>query len=315
MVHIITGDDGELNFEGVAIAAAHGFTGHGLAYAPALGLMGHRSFSIAVDLLGHGGTDGLSWTGYRLSVYSELFAVTLRALGIKKVIILGHSLGARVATGLAVKHRDLVLGVIWVNGIVGSHWDHVVNLSHIPPFGGLIIPKIVRELQQEYAHCVAGVRANPITSGIADGIADRYREIFHRFHILPLLPGASAIITGRNSMAELHQVVQLGIPVFPVWGNHDKVIVEQDARSVAQAAGTTVQVVDGGEHFWPVSAPSAVAHVMDQMLAPGHLFRAHLDKTVKAMRLNPATATAAAVNRKCVNQRLLRSIFDQADRC
>ncbi len=57
--------------------------------------------AIAPDLPGHGGSDWLSPADYSLKNITGHLAQTLTATGIRKPVIIGHSLGARVALSLA----------------------------------------------------------------------------------------------------------------------------------------------------------------------------------------------------------------------
>ena len=59
-----------------------------------------------LDLRGRGRSDTPP-QGYRLPDYAEDLAAVVRSLGLKRPVILGHSLGARIASAFAVRHGDL----------------------------------------------------------------------------------------------------------------------------------------------------------------------------------------------------------------
>lgn len=65
---------------------------------------------VAVDLRGHGASDQPA-TGYKLEDYTEDMAALIQALGLQRPVVLGLSLGARVAIYLAATHPNQVGGI------------------------------------------------------------------------------------------------------------------------------------------------------------------------------------------------------------
>jgi len=66
---------------------------------------GHRV--IAVDLLGHGGSEKPD-SGYSIEHQAETLARVLRARNVRDATVVGHSLGGSVAVGLAERAPDLI---------------------------------------------------------------------------------------------------------------------------------------------------------------------------------------------------------------
>jgi pimeloyl-ACP methyl ester carboxylesterase len=83
---------------------------------PALEEAGHRV--IAIDLLGHGGSE-MPGSGYELLEQGRLIAEALGRLDVASPIVVGHSLGGAVAVAVAEESPDLVGGV----GIVDTEPD------------------------------------------------------------------------------------------------------------------------------------------------------------------------------------------------
>jgi pimeloyl-ACP methyl ester carboxylesterase len=69
---------------------------------------------IAIDLLGHGGSDKPR-SGYSMQNQADLVAQALGELGVTNATVVGHSLGGAVATALAEQSKDLVGGVVIVD--------------------------------------------------------------------------------------------------------------------------------------------------------------------------------------------------------
>jgi pimeloyl-ACP methyl ester carboxylesterase len=94
---------------------------HGLAsnarlwdgVAPRLGAAGHAV--AAVDLRGHGRSDKPDG-GYDFATISEDLRGLIAALGFDRPVLVGQSWGAGVVLDFAVRHPDLVRGIVLVDG-------------------------------------------------------------------------------------------------------------------------------------------------------------------------------------------------------
>src|SRR5688572_29288561 len=97
--HTFTLSDGHqiglaVSGRGVPLVVVHGFSAEGFLYAQTLNRLVRTGFKvIAIDLAGHGDTDGLPLLGETLDGYAELMARCLRELGIRRAVLAGHSMG------------------------------------------------------------------------------------------------------------------------------------------------------------------------------------------------------------------------------
>ena len=66
---------------------------------------------VALDLAGHG-ESGLSRVNYTLDLFGEDVAGVVNKLGLKKVILVGHSMGGAVVIAAANKLKGIVIGLI-----------------------------------------------------------------------------------------------------------------------------------------------------------------------------------------------------------
>ena len=77
-------------------------------------LSGESNFNfIALDLPGHGGSDGKGESTIR--GYKEFTNKFIEALGLKSLIIVGHSMGGAVAMLYALDHPELVMALVLVD--------------------------------------------------------------------------------------------------------------------------------------------------------------------------------------------------------
>jgi pimeloyl-ACP methyl ester carboxylesterase len=92
---------------GVPLVVVHGFTAEGFLYAQTLHRLVGLGFKvIAIDMAGHGATQGLPLSGGHLGDYAELMGRVIEELGIRKAVIAGHSMGGRVTAQLAAQRPE-----------------------------------------------------------------------------------------------------------------------------------------------------------------------------------------------------------------
>lgn len=88
------------------VVLAHGFSDDGLCWTPVARQLEAEYDVIMFDARGHGRSDDPE-EGYGTDVLAEDLAAALRALGLRRPPILGHSMGAATALALAGAHPDL----------------------------------------------------------------------------------------------------------------------------------------------------------------------------------------------------------------
>lgn len=102
---------------GEPVLLIHGVGMRAETWAPQIAALSADHHVIAVDMPGHGGSDPLA-DGARLPDYVAWAARVVRALGLGPVNVVGHSMGALVAMGLAVEHPDLVRRLALLNAVL-----------------------------------------------------------------------------------------------------------------------------------------------------------------------------------------------------
>src|SRR5947209_5161115 len=120
---------------GVPLVIVHGFTAEGFLYAQTLHRLVGKGFKvIAVDMAGHGATQGLPLSGGHLGDYAQLMGRVLEELGIRKAVLAGHSMGGRVVAQLAAQRPERTIAAMLIDAIVGDQWDLMVNIFRLNPF-------------------------------------------------------------------------------------------------------------------------------------------------------------------------------------
>jgi len=84
------------------------------AWEPQIAMLRQRRWVVAADLPGHGKSDMLA-EGAGLADYVAAMAGLIEALGSPPLPVIGHSLGALIALGLALDYPDKVAAVVGLN--------------------------------------------------------------------------------------------------------------------------------------------------------------------------------------------------------
>src|SRR5262245_54132227 len=126
---------------------------HGLAssshiwdlVAPRLGRLGVEP--VAYDQRGHGRSTKPT-SGYGFEHTAADAAAVIRAAGLRRPIVVGHSWGANVALELAVRRPGLVRGALLLDGAFGSlrdrfDWRSARRTLAPPVFGGIPVEAFV----------------------------------------------------------------------------------------------------------------------------------------------------------------------------
>lgn len=94
----------------------HGITDSGACWTPVIEALGDdagaRYDIVAPDARGHGQSDAPA-SGYSPADHAGDVAAFIRALGLNRPVVMGHSMGGMVATALAAQHADLVRAAIF----------------------------------------------------------------------------------------------------------------------------------------------------------------------------------------------------------
>lgn len=154
----------------------------GSAYAfrnviPGLVAQGHQA--IVVEMLGTGASGRPKHADYTLAAQARRVAAVLDTLGIRRAVVVAHSIGASVAMRLAVERPDLVVGLVSVEGGPAEaatspgfrkamSWAPLLKL-----FGGkgIVRSKVVKQLRRSSAD-TTWITPEVIEGYTADAMAD-----------------------------------------------------------------------------------------------------------------------------------------------
>jgi len=100
--------------KGSAIVLLHGFLENSTMWDDLKPALLQRNRVICVDLLGHGQTECLGYV-HTMELMADAVEAVLRHLKIRKIVLVGHSMGGYVALALAEMYPDAIKGLVLLN--------------------------------------------------------------------------------------------------------------------------------------------------------------------------------------------------------
>jgi pimeloyl-ACP methyl ester carboxylesterase len=132
----------ETNKPGAPIVLIHGYASSLHWWDSMVPLLAEDHRVIAIDLLGHGGSEKPS-SGYEMEDQAAIVAEALNRLRVQGAVVVGHSMGGSVATALATQSSELVDRVVIVDSgpdteNYGPGPPFLAKLAYVPVIGQLL---------------------------------------------------------------------------------------------------------------------------------------------------------------------------------
>lgn len=230
----------------------------------AAALRGQRRV-IRMDLPGFGLTGPAPDGDYRMTRYADFMADLMDALGVRRAVLAGNSLGGGIAWRTAVQHPDRVSRLVLVDASGYPLQSTSVPLGFrlaqigwLQPLLGQLLPR--RMIESSVRNVYA--QADKVTPELVD-----------RYYELTLREGNRQSLTQRIRLREadaqsaglIQTIVQ---PTLILWGAQDRLITEPSGQRFHQdIAGSQYVVLQGVGHVPQEEAPErSVAEVL-QFLA------------------------------------------------
>jgi pimeloyl-ACP methyl ester carboxylesterase len=265
--HVMTLDDGHkvgvtVGGQGVPLVFLHGIALSGRAYVRLLSRLAGMGFLVvALDAAGHGVTPNLPRNAADLSHRVDLALRALDALGVRKAVFMGHSMGGRMIVQLAAVAPERVLAAVLLNAAAGAPFDDsirapvrsprraaqaLLNAAYDAPGDPRRLPATERK---RYMRQMAGALARNVRTPLG-------------------LPGAvRAIIASGDYTPMLGAMRTHSVPTIVVHGENDLVVPFESAEDMAERADGTLYRVPGAYHSWMLANPRHGADMVRQLLA------------------------------------------------
>jgi pimeloyl-ACP methyl ester carboxylesterase len=195
--------------KGTAVVLIHGFLENATMWKNVVPEISKRNRVVTIDLLGHGKTDCLGYI-HTMELFAETIAAVLKALRIRKCILVGHSLGGYIALAFAEKYPQKVKGLCLMNAtsnedtlerkalrlrankMIANNFRNMVRMSFTNLFG----PKSKTIFKEEVGLAVFEALQTPMQGYIAAQEGMRLRA--NRNRVLTDNSFKKLLIIGKN---------------------------------------------------------------------------------------------------------------------
>jgi pimeloyl-ACP methyl ester carboxylesterase len=229
--------------------------------APVLADTGQRV--VAIDLVGHGGSEApRDAEQYGAAGQATAVRRALDALGVRRAVLVGHSMGGHVATAVAERDPDVVERVV----VSDSFADQ--GLVDRPALGGLACWPVVGQAVDRFR----GVDA--ITdSSLQAGFASDYPvpDLAHRSLEQLTYRGLCDSDAGdelNRERAVADRLAGLDKPVLVVWGERDALTPTAENVARYRAAGLDPRVIAVSGHSPMVETPDSFVAAITDFIRP-----------------------------------------------
>ncbi|MCF6181560.1 alpha/beta fold hydrolase [Lutibacter sp.] len=100
--------------KGSAVVLLHGFLESSLMWKDIISILSKKYKVITIDLLGHGATENHGYI-HTMNDQAEVVKTVLNHLGLRRYILIGHSMGGYVALAFAQSYSKNVKGIFLLN--------------------------------------------------------------------------------------------------------------------------------------------------------------------------------------------------------
>jgi pimeloyl-ACP methyl ester carboxylesterase len=249
---------------GAPIVLVHCFTCAINYWDGMMHLLARQHRVIAVDLLGHGGSEKPA-SGYSVPDQANAVAEVLGKLGVRDAEIVGHSLGGPVAIALAERSPQLVDRLVAIDSIPDTSYGDVGFIGELPfkPVLGEALWRIKPDFSIRDGLKVAFAPGFPVPDEFVEDVKRMTYSAYTGSH------DAFDEYTGEESLPE--RAAAIGKPLLAIMGAEER-IASDPRKSLAAyrradpAART--KLITGAGHSPNVEKPAETATLVLEFAAP-----------------------------------------------
>jgi len=215
----------------------HGIASSSVTFEYVVPLITERHRAVSIDLLGFGESPSPEDAGYTIEEHVAALRRTLRTLHLRNVVLVGHSLGALIATRYAATYRREVSRLVIVSPPV-----YVTPTEIAAPFdraamdGYLRLYEFLRTNKEFTIRAAAGLaRLSPIKN-----LLDVSEKNWNAF--------VMSLEKSIESQTTVTDLVQVSAPIHLVYGTLDPLLHPAGLRLVESLRGVTAHKVQGVDH-------------------------------------------------------------------
>ena len=226
---------------------------------------------IRVDLLGHGGSDKPR-AGYGIEDQARGVAEALAEVGVERATLVGHSLGATVATALAVQSPELAPRVVNIDQAPSNDYGELsfsARLGYWPVIGEALnrLARIAPASLVEDQYQQAFAPDFSISTGFdnPDQVVDDLRAMTYTAYA----DAAEAEDDYTDEEPLDDRLASAGVPLLVIFGAEDQIYDAEEAIApFREIPGARAELIEGAGHSPNVEAPELVARLIREFAVP-----------------------------------------------
>ncbi|MGB9750206.1 MAG: alpha/beta fold hydrolase [Caldisericia bacterium] len=208
------------------ILLIHGFAANTFSFREIVKPLSNYGRVIAIDIPGFGLTERPKKSSLNFNPYSrdgqvEVIKMFLDKLNIKKVIILGHSMGGAISTYFTIKYPEYVEKLIIEDGAIYEEGGPPSFISSFlrSSVGKLLWPILVKPFVGQISKLLDIAYYNK--SIINDEFIKGYKKVLN---VKDWDKGLYEISVANNRINIIDRLKEIKLPTLIIWGEFDKVI-------------------------------------------------------------------------------------------
>ena len=223
---------------------------------------------VLLDLKGHGFSDRPHDEQYSVQDHAQVVLGLVNYLGLKNLVIVGHSYGSAVALATALEAQksspDIVSGLVLIAGSAdANNLPFFLRLLRIPLIGWLSVKLTSASFRTRLMLKRAYYDDDKITDSLV--------ELYAQYQRIPgtdyALRKTAEQIVPSDFLRLKGELGKLEIPVINLWGEHDEVIPRAAAESVCTLLPRCLFVtLEGVGHMPQEETPEKVGALLKDFL-------------------------------------------------
>jgi len=233
----------------------HGFANSLQSFRLVAPLLTGSYYVVAYDMPGYGLSDKPAPFDYRNAHQAEIAGRLIKALGLRNVIVGGHSLGGAIALRVALQSPEVIGLVVMNPGII---------TTGVPPIAKYLVfpfPRIQAKLFGDPEFRANFLRRSFVDPSIVTD--DVVRELSLASRSEGYLKGMTNLLGQYQDADEVPMLAQLTVPSLIVWGEQDRGKPKGEfAELKALLPNNTAVLVPTSGHYVQEEAPAETAAAM-----------------------------------------------------
>lgn len=241
-----------------AVLFLHGFMGSSADWRGVMEALEDRFYCVALDLPGHGSSVGLSSEAYTIEGTSRRVLDSLGESGVERPVLVGYSMGGRLALYLALRHPARCAGLFLESASPGLESAEERRSRREADES-----RAKRLESEDFGRFLEDWYRQPLFASLARDEALLRRTIEARRRNDPAELAQSLRGMGTGSQPSLwDELPRLRVPALAVAGALDEKYMEISRRMARLALSMESAVVPGAGHNVHVEAPEAFLNLL-----------------------------------------------------